>query len=95
MEYVLLALCACTATDVVSILSKKRERFTSLRVHAEGERAPQPPTVYTQIKVIYQVGGEVTKKAVEDAIRLSQEKYCSVSQMVSKTATITVEIEYV
>lgn len=95
MEYVLMALCACTATDVVSILTKKRERFTSLRVRAEGERAPQPPTVYTGIRLVYEVGGEVSKKAVEDAVRLSKEKYCSVSQMLSKTAKIKVEIEYV
>src|SRR5262245_60414000 len=68
MEYVLIALCACTATDVVSILTKKREKFTSVRVRAEGERAPEPPTVYTKIKLIYTVGGPVSKKAVEDAV---------------------------
>ena len=94
-EYVLMALCVCTATDVVQILKKKRERFTSLKVRAEGERAPEPPTVYTAIKLVYQVGGDVHKKAVEDAVRLSQEKYCSVSLMLSKSAKITVEIEYV
>jgi putative redox protein len=95
MEYVLIALCACTATDVVSILRKKREPFTSLRVHAEAERAEQPPKVFTRIKLTYAVGGRVTKKAVEDAVRLSKEKYCSVSQMVNKTAEITSVIEYV
>src|SRR3954449_12222314 len=59
MELVLTALCGCTATDVVSILTKKREPFTSLRVHAEAERAAEPPTVYTSIKLIYSVGGKV------------------------------------
>jgi len=95
MELVLVGLCACTATDVVSILGKKREKFTSLRVRAEAERAKQPPTVYTQIKLIYSVGGGVSKKAMEDAVRLSEEKYCSVSQMLQKTAHITSEIEYI
>jgi putative redox protein len=95
MELVLIALCACTATDVVSILTKKREKFTSLQVRAEGERASQPPTVYENIKLVYTVGGVVSKKAMEDAVKLSKEKYCSVSQMLQKTAAITSEIEYI
>src|SRR5262245_9452166 len=92
MELVLIGLCACTATDVVSILKKKREPFTSLEVHAEAERAKDPPTVYTSIRLIYTVGGKVSQKAVEDAVRLSKEKYCSVSAMLQKTAKITTEI---
>ena len=95
MELVLIGLCGCTGYDVVSILTKKREPFTSLEVRAEAERAPSPPSVYTQIKLIYRVGGKVSAKAVEDAVRLSQEKYCSVSAMLDKTAKITTEIEYV
>jgi putative redox protein len=94
MELVLIGLCACTGYDVVSILQKKREPFTSLEVRAEAERAPEPPTVYTQIRLIYRVGGKVSPKAVEDAVRLSKEKYCSVSAMLAKTAKITSEIEY-
>jgi putative redox protein len=95
MEYVLIALCGCTASDIVSILTKKREKFTSLKVRAEGERAAEPPTVYQKIKLIYTVGGPVSKKAMEDAVKLSKEKYCSVSQMLQKTAAITTEIEYI
>ena len=94
MELVLVGLCACTATDVVSILRKKREPFTRVEVRAEAERAQQPPTVYQTIKLIYTVGGQVSKKAVEDAVRLSEEKYCSVSAMLQKTAKITTVIEY-
>lgn len=93
MELVLIALCACTATDVVGILKKKREPLTSLRVRAEAERAPSPPRVYTQVKLIYTVGGNVSRKSVEDAVRLSKEKYCSVSQMLQSTAKISTEIE--
>jgi len=92
MELVLLGLCACTATDVVNILSKKREPFTGVEVRAEAERAQHPPTVYTAIKLIYTVSGEVTPKAVEDAVRLSEEKYCGVSAMLKSTARITTEI---
>lgn len=94
MELVLIGLCACTATDVVSILTKKREVFTALTVRAEAERATEPPTVYESIRLIYTVTGKVSSKAMEDAVRLSKEKYCSVSQMLQKTAKITSEIEY-
>ena len=95
MELVLIGLCGCTATDVVNILRKKREPFTSLEVRAQAERAPEPPTVYTSIQLTYRVGGQVSKKAMEDAVRLSKEKYCSVSAMLQKTANITAVIEYV
>ena len=95
MELVLIGLCGCTAYDVVSILRKKREPFTSLEVRAEAERAADPPSVYTEIKLIYRVGGKVSRKAVEDAVRLSKEKYCSVSAMLQKTAKIKSEIEHV
>jgi putative redox protein len=94
MELVLIGLCGCTAYDVVSILRKKREPFTSLEVHARAERAPHPPSVYTEIKLVYRVAGRVSHKAVEDAVRLSKDKYCSVSAMLQKTAKITIAIEY-
>src|SRR5215208_1781206 len=80
MELVLMALCSCTATDVVSILKKKREPLTSLEVRANGERATEPPSVYTKIHLVYRIGGEVSHKAAEDAVHLSKNKYCSVSQ---------------
>src|SRR5450432_1426344 len=94
MELVLIALCGCTASDVVGILRKKRETFTSLEVSASGGRATGYPSVYTEIKLTYRVGGKVSRKAMEDAVRLSKEKYCSVSAMLEKTAKITFEIEY-
>src|ERR1700731_494528 len=93
MELVLIALCGCTAADVNGILRKKREPFTSLEVRAQGERAAGYPAVYTEIKLTYRVGGKVSPKAVEDAVRLSKEKYCSVSAMLEKTAKITSAIE--
>jgi putative redox protein len=94
MELVLIGLCGCTGYDVASILRKKREPFTSLQVGARGERASAPPTVYTEIRLIYKVGGKVSHKAMEDAVRLSEEKYCSVAAMLQKTAKISYEIEY-
>ena len=95
MELVLLALCGCTASDVVGILRKKREAFTGLEVRANGERADGYPAVYTSIHLTYVVRGEVSKKSMEDAVRLSKEKYCSVSAMLEKTAKITFTIEHV
>ena len=95
MELVLIALCGCTASDVVSILRKKREPFIALEVRAKGERAETHPKVFTSIHLTYTVRGTVTEKAMEDAVRLSKEKYCSVSAMLEKTATITYNIEHV
>ncbi len=93
MELVLIALCGCTAYDVVSILQKKREPFSAVEVSAQAEKATEPPRVYTDIKLQYRVSGKVARKAVEDAVRLSEEKYCSVSAMLSKTAKIHYEIQ--
>lgn len=94
MELLLIGLCGCTGYDVVSILRKKREPFTGLEIRAEAERAPDSPMVYTDIRLTYRVRGNVSHKAVEDAVRLSEEKYCSVAATLSKTARITYKIEY-
>jgi putative redox protein len=94
MELVLMALCGCTSVDVVSILRKKREPFTSLMVSAVAEQAAEAPRVFTHIHLTYHVGGEVTAKAVEDAVALSKNKYCSVSRMLEKAAAIDYEITY-
>lgn len=94
IELVLIGLCGCTASDVVGILRKKREPFTGLEVVAQAERAADHPKVYTAIRLVYRVRGKVTHKAMEDAVRLSTEKYCSVSAMLEKTAKIEAVIEY-
>lgn len=94
LELVLIALCGCTATDVVGILRKKREPFTRLEVRAQAERATDFPKVFTSIKLIYRVGGQVSHAAVEHAVHLSKEKYCSVSAMLQKSAKLDFVIEY-
>jgi len=94
MEAVLMALCGCTSVDVVSILQKKREPLTSLTVFATAEQAPAPPRVFTRIKLTYRIGGPVSRKAAEDAVSLSKNKYCSVSKMLEKAAKIDFAIEY-
>lgn len=94
LELVLIGLCGCTASDVVSILRKKREPFTGLEVTAQAERGTEHPRVFTSIKLVYRVRGKVSHKAMEDAVRLSKGKYCSVSAMLEKTAKIEFEIQY-
>jgi putative redox protein len=89
MELVLMALGACTATDVVSILKKKRQKLEGLEVVCSGERASEPPTVWTKLEILYRLRGSLDEAAVKRAIELSEQKYCSVSAMLQKTATLT------
>lgn len=89
MELLLMALGSCTATDVVSILKKKRQPLEALEVICSGERASEPPKVYTKLEVVYRLRGKLEEAAVKHAIELSEQKYCSVSAMLQKTATLT------
>jgi putative redox protein len=93
MEMLLAALGACTATDVVMILGKKRQKLEALEVIVSGERAPDPPQVWTTIEIVYKLRGTLDEKAVRDAIELSENKYCSVAAMLRKTAKISFRFE--
>src|SRR6266702_761879 len=93
MELLLMALGACTATDVVSILEKKRQKLDSLEIIASGERAADPPAVWTKLELLYRLRGRLDEAAVKHAIELSEEKYCSVAAMLKKTATLTYRYE--
>ncbi len=89
MQMLLVSLAGCTGVDVVNILKKKRVKLQNLRVEVSGERADTHPKVYTDIHVFYSIWGESIKpKDVEQAIELSEEKYCSVSAMLRSTASI-------
>lgn len=89
MEMVLMALGACTATDVVIVLQKKRQRLQSLEVICSGERAAEPPTVWKTLEIVYRLRGVLDEQAVKRAIELSEEKYCSVAATLRTQATIT------
>lgn len=89
MEFVLLALGACTATDVVTILEKKRQKLESLEIVVSGERAKEPPTVWTKLEILYRLRGKLDDAAVKHAIQLSEDKYCSVAAMLKKSATVS------
>jgi putative redox protein len=96
MEAVLAALCACTSVDVVNILAKKRQPLDSLVVTAEAQQPAEAPRVFTKIHLTYKAGGrELTPKAVEDAVALSKDKYCSVSLMLQHSVEFSYSIEYV
>ena len=93
-QMLLVALASCSSVDVVEILEKKRLKLTLLEVTITGEQDPDPPWTYRKIHVKYRLGGEdLTEKAVEQAIQLSEEKYCSVAATVRGVAEITTEYE--
>ncbi len=90
MELLLIGLAGCTAIDVISILTKKRSNLEAVKVSARGIRSEEHPRVYQQIEVTYLLWGKnIESTDVELAIRLSEDKYCSVSAMLEKTATIS------
>lgn len=89
MEMLLLGLGGCTAFDVVMILEKGREKVTACDVELEAERAVTEPKVFTHVKMHYRLKGRNLKPAaIERAIKLSAEKYCSATAMFEKTAKI-------
>ena len=94
IELVAAGLAGCTAFDVISILCKKQMYVTDYEVCLEADQAPQPPAVFKKVRLHHVVTGiEVQRKAVEDAIRLSGEKYCSVGAMIHKTAQFETTFE--
>jgi len=93
MELLLMALGACTATDIVIILGKKRQKLESLEIVCSGERASDPPQVWNKLEVLYRLRGALDENAVKHAISLSEEKYCSVAAMLRKTAKLTCRYE--
>ena len=96
MEMLLIAVAACTGVDVISILEKKRQDITSYKIEIEGERAEEHPKKFVRFYVNHIVHGRsVSEKALADAIKLSDEKYCSVAATVRPTAEITTKYEIV
>ena len=95
MELLLMALGACTATDIIIILEKKRQKVEWLEVICSGDRAAEPPTVWKKLEILFRVGGNVQEDALKHAIELSARKYCSVAATLQKTATLTWKHELV
>lgn len=96
IELVAAGLAGCTAFDVITILRKKRQEITGYEVHVEAEQAQQPPMVFTEVRIRHVISGhDIDHAAVEDAIRLSEEKYCAVGNMINKTAKFSTSYETV
>jgi putative redox protein len=91
MELFLVALVGCTAMDIQWILSRQRQKLDKLEISARGIRREEDPRYYERIDMEYTVGGQnIKRNAVERAIRLSQEKYCSVRAMLKDTVKLNI-----
>jgi putative redox protein len=89
MELILVGLAGCTGVDIVDILEKKRQPLKALKVKVRGKKAEEYPKIYKEIEITYLIWGEgIDPIAVERAIQLSEEKYCSVSAMLRSVAEI-------
>jgi len=93
MEVVLMGMGGCTAIDVVSMLRKQRQDIEGVEVSLIAERADDHPKVFTEVKLVYTVRGrKLNRSLVERAVSLSDEKYCSATAMVKKSAKVTHEV---
>ena len=96
IELVAIGLAGCTAFDVIGILRKKRQEVTGYEVKVEAEQKPDPPQIFTKIRIHHVVTGvDVAENALQDAIHLSESKYCSVSAMLRLSAEIETTYEIV
>ncbi len=94
MDLLLIALGGCTGMDIVSILRKMKIEFKSVEIEIRGERASEPPRVYRKIELVYKVkGNNIPNDKVKKAVKLSQEKYCSISAMLRPTVEISYTVE--
>ncbi len=93
MELVLVALGGCTGMDVVAILKKMKQEVDQISIEVSAERAEEHPRVYTRVHLEYRFRGkDLSREKIEKAVRLSQERYCSVSEMLRKTAELTYSV---
>ncbi len=89
VETILSALGACSAMDVISIATKKRQRVTGYEIHVTGSQRDEYPQVFTEIDVVHEVTGRnLSQAAIRRAIELSATKYCPVNAMISAGATV-------
>ena len=96
VEMLLVSVAACTASDVISILLKKRQDVTGYKVEIEGERVEDHPRKFIKFHINHIVHGRnVSEKGLKDAIELSDTKYCSVAATVRPTAEITTSYEII
>ncbi|TNE27508.1 MAG: OsmC family peroxiredoxin [Bacteroidetes bacterium] len=89
----LVALAGCTGMDVVSLLEKMRQEYTSFKIAVTGEQTETHPKYYHKIHVEYQfVGSDLDPAKVQKAVDMSQDKYCGVSHMLKAASELTYNI---
>ena len=89
-QLLLVGLGGCTGYDVVSILEKKRQQLTGLEITVTGEQEENPPWTYRKIHIHYEMRGKgLREKAVQKAIKISEQKYCPITATVREAAEIT------
>ena len=89
-----LSLIGCAIWDVVNILRKQRQPLTRCEVHAESERDAEPPWRFRKIELVYRIWGtQIDPAAVERAIRLTEDKYCSVYATLKEAIELTSRVE--
>ena len=93
MQLTAFGLAGCMAADVISILQKGRHPVTGLRASFTGDRAPEPPRRYVSVALHFIVSGAVPAEAVQRAIALSREKYCSVWHSMRQDITFTTSFD--
>jgi len=94
MQLLLVAFGGCTGIDVLEILRKQRQKLEGLEIVVSGERVSEPPRVYDKVHVEYRLKGkDLKEKAVQRAIRLSQDKYCSVGATLKAKAKVSYNYE--
>jgi len=94
MQLLLVAIAGCTGEDILSILKKKRADLTDMQVRVSGKRAEDYPMIWTSIHISYLIWGNgIQPKDVEQAVSLSENKYCSVGIMLGESARITSEYQ--
>lgn len=96
LEMLLVSVAACTAADVVSILEKKRQKISSYKVEIEGDRREEFPRAFVKFRIHHIVRGrDVSERALAQAVKLSDEKYCSVAATVRPTVQIETSFEII
>lgn len=93
-KLVLSGLAGCTGMDVISILEKMRAMPESFHIEVKAELTEEHPKIFKKIHIKYIVKGDVPEDKLEKAIKLSQERYCGVSEMLRKSAELTYEYVY-
>ncbi len=95
MEAVLMSIAGCSTIDIIMILKKMRQEVRDVQVKVKAKRSKSHPKVFTKIKLSYKIYGKVKEAKAEKAIDISLNKYCSVSQMIEKSAKIIAKFEII